>query len=119
MFYSLSNKMQYTGIVKSIWAKEEVGANWLVKQTIVLEESTDREFKWWLAVDFFKEKTELLDGIKKGDMVTAYLNTRVNESRTQPGKFFNSISCWKLEKWEWWYSPKSKAKENQEDDLPF
>ena len=74
--------MQYTGTVKVIGPKEEVGANALVKQTMVLEENTDREFKGGLAVDFFKEKTELLDGVKVGDMVTAYLNTRVNESKT-------------------------------------
>ncbi len=106
--------MQYTGIVKAIWPKEEVGANGLVKQTLVLEESTDREFKGGLAVDFFKEKTELLEGIKVGDIVTAYLNTRVNESKTQAGRFFNSISCWKLEKGE-----ASAASKSSNDDLPF
>jgi hypothetical protein len=107
--------MQYTGIVKAIGPREEVGANGLVKQTIVLEESTDREFKGGLAVDFFKEKTELLDGIKVGDMVTAYLNTRVNESKTQAGRFFNSISCWKLEKGE----GSSTSSKSGGDDLPF
>jgi hypothetical protein len=37
--------MQYTGTVKFIGPKEEVGANALIKQTMVLEENTDREFK--------------------------------------------------------------------------
>ena len=86
----------------------------MVKQTLVLEESTDREFKGGLAVDFFKEKTELLDGIRVGDTVTAYINTRVNESKTQAGRFFNSISCWKLEKGEG-----SSSSKNGGDDLPF
>jgi hypothetical protein len=70
-----------------------------------------------LAVDFFKEKTELLDGVKVGDMVTAYLNTRVNESKTQAGKFFNSVSCWKLEKGEG-SAPAAKGG-SKDDDLPF
>ncbi|MFA7718005.1 MAG: DUF3127 domain-containing protein [Candidatus Absconditabacterales bacterium] len=109
--------MQYTGTVKVIGPKEEVGANALIKQTMVLEENTDREFKGGLAVDFFKEKTELLDGVKVGDMVTAYLNTRVNESKTQAGRFFNSISCWKLEKGEG-TAPSNKAGA-KDDDLPF
>ncbi len=107
--------MQYTGVIKFISPKEEVGANGLVKQTVVLEEITDREFKGWLAVDFFKEKTELLDGIKTGDTVTAYINTRVNESKTQAGRFFNSISCWKLEKGE----GSSSSNKGGNDDLPF
>jgi len=46
MFYTLSkNIMQYTGTVKFIGPKETIGANGLEKQTIVLEEETDREFK--------------------------------------------------------------------------
>ncbi|MEI8090738.1 MAG: hypothetical protein WCG98_00280 [bacterium] len=46
MFYIFHYKdMQYTGIIKFISPKEEVGANALVKQTVVLEELTDREFK--------------------------------------------------------------------------
>lgn len=114
-FITLLNKMQYTGTVKVIGPKEEIGANALVKQTVVLEEDTDREFKGGLAVDFFKEKTELLDGINVGDMITVYINTRVNESKTQAGKFFNSITCRKLEKGE----GSSKKSESKDDDLPF
>jgi len=37
--------MQYTGTVKFIGPKETIGANEIEKQTIVLEEETDREFK--------------------------------------------------------------------------
>ena len=86
----------------------------MVKQTVVLEEVTDREFKGGIAVDFFKEKTELLEGIRVGDVVTVYLNFRVNESKTQPGKFFNSVSCWKLERGEG-----SAQGAKSSDDLPF
>lgn len=107
--------MQYTGTVKVIGPKEEIWANALIKQTVVLEEDTDREFKGGLAVDFFKEKTELLDNVRIGDMVTVYLNTRVNESKTQAGKFFNSITCRKLEKGE----GSANKSESKDDDLPF
>lgn len=110
--------MQYTGTVKFIWPKETVGANALEKQTIVLEEETDREFKGGLAVDFFKEKTELLSSVKVWDLITVHINTRVNESKTQPGRYFNSISGWRLEagstsenKWT--------SKKEANDDLPF
>lgn len=108
--------MQYTGTVKFIWPKETIGVNNLEKQTIVLEEETDREFKGWLAVDFFKEKTELLSNVKVGDMVTVHINTRVNESKTQAGRFFNSITGWRLEAGA---SSENKGNKAQTDDLPF
>ena len=54
-------------------------------------------FKGGLAVDFFKEKTELLSNVKIGDLITVHINTRVNESKTQPGRYFNSITGWRLE----------------------
>ena len=109
--------MQYTGTVKFIGPKETIGANALEKQTIVLEEETDREFKGGLAVDFFKEKTELLNGVKVGDMITVHINTRVNESKTQPGRYFNSITGWRLEAGA--VSEKAASKKESNDDLPF
>jgi hypothetical protein len=108
--------MQYTGTIKFIWPKEEVGANAIVKQTIVLEEETDREFKGGLAVDFFKEKTELLSDVQVGDMITVYINTRVNESKNQPGRRFNSITGRRLEKGT---GSAGAKKEEGGDDLPF
>ena len=110
--------MQYTGTVKFIWPKETIGVNALEKQTIVLEEETDREFKGGLAVDFFKEKTELVSNLKIGDLITVYINTRVNESKTQPGRYFNSITGWRLEQGAGSESKGSK-KEEANDDLPF
>ena len=112
--------MQYTGTVKFIWPKETIGANALEKQTIVLEEETDREFKGGLAVDFFKEKTELLSNVKVGDLITVHINTRVNESKTQPGRYFNSITWWRLEAGSSsGNESKPSSKKEDNDDLPF
>ncbi len=111
--------MQYTGTVKFIWPKEVIGVNSLEKQTIVLEEETDREFKWGLAVDFFKEKTELLNDIKIWDLITVYINTRVNESKTQPGRYFNSITGWRMEQGAGSENKGNSKKEDSNDDLPF
>ena len=111
--------MQYTGTVKFIWPKETIGANALDKQTLVLEEETDREYKGGLAVDFFKEKTELLSNVKVGDLITVYINTRVNESKTQPGRYFNSITGWRLEAGAGSESKGGSKKEEANDDLPF
>lgn len=109
--------MQYTGTVKFIWPKETIGANAIEKQTIVLEEETDREFKGGLAVDFFKDKIELVSNLKVGDTITVYINTRVNESKTQPGRYFNSITGWRLEQGA--SENKEAKKEEANDDLPF
>lgn len=79
-----------------------------------MEEETDREFKGGLAVDFFKEKTDLLNDVKVGDLITVYINTRVNESKTQAGRRFNSITGRRLEK-----GGDSNKKQENNDDLPF
>ena len=50
-------------------------------------------------------------------MVTVHINTRVNESKTQPGRFFNSITGWRLEAGAGSESKESKKESN--DDLPF
>lgn len=106
--------MEYTGKVKFIGEKEVIGDKKLEKMTIVLDEETDREFKWGLAVDFFGDKIALTEWIKLNDVITVYLNTRVSESKTQPGKYFNSISSWKVVK------DKEETKEGTEnEDLPF
>ena len=55
--------MNYQGIVKFIGQRETI-ADGVEKQTIVLEENTDREFKGSLAVDFFRDKIALLEGVK-------------------------------------------------------
>lgn len=105
--------MNYQGIVKFIWQRETI-ADGVDKQTIVLEENTDREFKWSLAVDFFRDKIQLLDNVKVGDLVTVYLNTRCNESKTQPGRYFNSITCWRIET-----GNQAAPAQWGNDDLPF
>jgi hypothetical protein len=114
VFYIISkNIMHYQGIVKFIWQKESI-AEGVEKQTIVLEENTDREFKGSLAVDFFRDKIQLLENVKVGDLVTAHLNTRSNESKNQPGRYFNSVTCWRIETGNQWTPAQSSN-----DDLPF
>lgn len=107
--------MQYQGNVKFIGQKETIGEN-LEKQTIVLEENTDREFKGSLAVDFFRDKIQLLDNVKVGDLITVHLNTRCNESKTQPGRYFNSVTAWRIETGAQQSAPAGQA---ANDDLPF
>ena len=96
--------MQYQGTVKYIGPRETIGAGDIEKQTIVLEEISDREFKGSIAVDFFRD-------VNMGDVITVHLNARANESKNQPGRYFNSITCRRVEKGE--------SASSSSDDLPF
>ena len=104
--------MQYQGTVKYIGPRETIGAGDIEKQTIVLEEISDREFKGSIAVDFFRDKIALLEGVNLGNVITVHLNARANESRNQPGRWFNSITCWRVEK-------AGATPSASSDDLPF
>ena len=106
--YTIS--MQYQGFVKFIGPKETIGEG-VDKQTIVLEENTDREYKGSIAVDFFRDKINLLADVNTGDLITVHLNARANESKNQPGRWFNSITCWRIEK--------ASGESSASDDLPF
>lgn len=103
--------MEYTGKVTFIWDRDFVGANNLEKITICLEEATEKEFKWSLSVDFFNDKIDLLNGVNVGDVITVHINTKTFEHKTIPGKYFNSITVWKLDK--------QKPTKVEQDDLPF
>ena len=94
--------MQYTGFVKFIGPRETIGEG-VEKQTVVLEE---------IAVDFFRDKINLLSDVNTGDLITVHLNARANESRNQPGRYFNSITCRRVEK-------SNGAANSSSDDLPF
>ena len=103
--------MQYQGFVKFIGPKETIGEG-VDKQTIVLEENTDREYKGSIAVDFFRDKINLLADVNTGDLITVHLNARANESKNQPGRWFNSVTCWRIEK-------ANGSEPSSSDDLPF
>ena len=103
--------MQYQGFVKFIGPKETIGEG-VDKQTIVLEENTDREYKGSIAVDFFRDKINLLADVNTWDLITVHLNARANESKNQPWRWFNSITCRRIEKASW-------AETSSSDDLPF
>jgi len=89
--------MKFTGIIKVITSAEEVNAD-ITKQTLVLEEVSDRQFKGGVVVDFLNDSRALLEEVKVGDVVTVSINSRVNESKTQEGKYFNSLNGWKIDK---------------------
>lgn len=58
------------------------------------------EFPYFLNIEFKKEKTELLKGLKENDVVTVHFNVKGREFEDDQGeiKVINSLSGWKLEK---------------------
>jgi hypothetical protein len=60
ILYNPTNTMNYEGKIIKLLPEETVGKNNLRKQTIVLEEINDREWKGGLVVDFFNDKIDLV-----------------------------------------------------------
>lgn len=106
--------MEYTGKLIHIGSLETVGANNLPKRTFVLEEISDREYKWWLAVDLLKDKVSLIDWFKLWDTLTVYLNVRANYSENTK-KYYNAIQAWRIE----WDKTEVRHDSDSDDDMPF
>ena len=95
--------------------EETVWQNNLRKLTFVLEEDTDKEYKWSIAVDIFWDKVDMMNEFKQWDKVKTNLNFRAREYN---GRRFNGVSARRIEKATWATSstaPSAPA----DDDLPF
>jgi hypothetical protein len=104
--------MNFEWIITMIGNEETVWQNNLRKITFVIEEESDREFKWSIAVDIFGDRVDMMKDFKVWDKVNAALNSRAREYN---GRRFNSISAWRLEKANW----SSSSNSNNDNDLPF
>lgn len=107
--------MQYEGKITFIGEVETVGQNALQKRTVVLEESTDREFKGGIAFDLIKDKVNLIDPFQVGDTVKVSLNFRTNYSENT-SRYYTSISAWRIDGVN---GGSSDGSNGQDDDLPF
>lgn len=93
--------MNYEGKVLQLLAVETINIWWndRQKQTLVLEENRDSEYKWGIAVDFWWDKLNLLTDIQIWDIVVVSMNSRARENNW---RWYNSITWWKVEKtWTW------------------
>ena len=62
------------------------------KRSIIVE-TKDGEYSQFLNIEFYKDKIELIDNFKVGDMINVAINLRGKENK---GKFWNSINGWKI-----------------------
>lgn len=105
--------MNYTWKITFISDIQTVGQNWLQKRTVVLEEATDKDYKWGIAFDLIKDKVNLIDGFKVGDTVDVSLNFRTNYSEKTKA-YYNSINAWSIKRVSW-----GSVMEDTDWDLPF
>ena len=88
------------------------------KQNLVVE--TEDQYPQPISIEFFKDKTSLLDNIKLGDKVSVSykLQGRKWESPTGDVKFFNTINGWRIEKKEQTVFQEAKQTKKKEEN-PF
>lgn len=102
--------MNYLWKITKIGNIETVGKNAMQKQSIVLEEVTDKEYKWGIVFDLIKDKVTLSSGLNIWDIIEVSLNFKATEYN---GRDYNNVTAWKIEK-------KSEAvSDNFSEWLPF
>ena len=113
--------MQFVGVIIAKTDVDFIGKNGMKKQSIIVEEVNDQEYKNSLAIDFFGEKCDKLDNLSRWQIVRVFYNPRAKEYN---GKWYNGIAWWKVELSSQWgqQSQTQKAEEQAADDnedLPF
>lgn len=110
------------GTVEKVF-ETETFASGFQKRTLVV--NTGGEYAQYIPIEFFKDKIDLLDGLKVGDDVTVHTNLRGRKWESPQGevKYFPSVEGWKIEsgsKSTPKKETKSFAEETELDDtLPF
>ena len=87
----MSDNIEIKGKVETILDIQEF-ASGFKKQTLVIE--TDGKFPQKIAVEFAKDKIDLLATLTVGQQVTVSVNIRGNEYN---GKYYTSLSGWKVD----------------------
>lgn len=101
----MSEKIDVKGTVETILEIQEF-ASGFKKQTLVI--NTGGKYPQMVAIDFAKEKIELLASLVKGQEVTVGVNIRGNEYN---GKYYVSLAGWKVDA--------GSVTGNDLDDVPF
>lgn len=87
------------------------------KREVVI--TTQEQYPQDIALEFFKDKCDILDNYKVGDFVEIGFNIRGSEYKE---KYYVSLNAWKMEKIEGENAPDvpmAAAEGEGDDDLPF
>ena len=89
--------MEIQGQIKKIFPSEYVGANGFEKRDLVIV--TEEQYPQTIIIQFTQVRCALLDNVRVGERVRAYINIKGREWTNPQGetKYFNTIECWKIE----------------------
>ena len=89
--------MEIQGQIKKIFPSEYVGANGFEKRDLVIV--TEEQYPQTIIIQFTQDRCALLDNVRVGERVKAYINIKGREWTNPYGetKYFNTIECWKIE----------------------
>jgi len=103
---NMSDKIEVKGTVEKILEIQEFASGYK-KQTLVVD--TGGEYPQKIAIDFGREKIDLISKLTEGQEVTVGVNFRGSEHN---GKYYVSLNGWKVDA--------GKAVENDDSDaIPF
>lgn len=89
--------MEIQGQIKKIFSSEYVGANGFEKRDLVIV--TEEQYPQTIIIQFTQGRCALLDNVRVGERVKAYINIKGREWTNPQGetKYFNTVECWKIE----------------------
>lgn len=114
----MNEEIKITGTVEKVFDTETF-ASGFTKRVLVV--NTGGDYPQTIPVEFVKDKTSVLDGLKNGDAITAYVNLRGNEYNS---KYYANIQGWRLDKGSnketaTAGASASAGNDYEEDDIPF
>ena len=89
--------MELQGTIKRISDTQTFASGFQKREVVIV---TEENYHQPIAIDFLKEKGDLLNAYKEGDKVKISINIGGKEWTSPQGevKYFNSITGWRLEK---------------------
>jgi len=111
--------MEVNGKIKVIGETQTFGSGFTKKELVI---TTDDQYPQHIAIDFVKDKCDLLNGYSVGQNVKVSINLGGREWINPQGvsKYFNSLTGWRIEKSQGVPEPFSPPTiVEQESDLPF
>lgn len=101
------------GVIKAVHGTEVISEKFKKRCLILtVKEAITQD----LCIEFKQDKTNLLNGFKEGMTVNVGVNV---ESREYKGKYFTSLSGWKINMFGGDVNRQPSKQNQADDDLPF
>lgn len=88
--------MKFKGKVINKLSTETISTGWWekTKQSVVLEEAVDKEYKGSIVIDFWGDRVQQLANVQVWDVIDVSINSK---SREYNWRWYNSLTWWKIE----------------------